>query len=70
MVFRLHNNGIDMNFLFNFMLLIRLADFFWKIGGSPPFEKCKPTHFFCQTLPYPLNSEGLTPVTLRKKREK
>ena len=40
-MFRLHNNGIDMNFLFNFMLLIRLAEFFWKIGGSPPFEKCK-----------------------------
>ena len=24
-----------MNFLFNFMLLIQLAEFFWKIGGSP-----------------------------------
>ena len=33
-MFRLHNNGIDMNFLFNFTLLIRLAEFFGKIGGS------------------------------------
>lgn len=28
MVFRLHNNGIDLTYLFNFCY------FFWKIGGS------------------------------------
>ena len=54
-----------------FTLLIRLAEFLledWKFTIRS--KKARPTHFVCQTLHYPLNSEGLAPVTLRKKREK
>ena len=40
-MFRLHNNGIDMNFFFNFMLLIQLAEFLGRLEVHHPLEKCK-----------------------------
>lgn len=40
-MFRLHNNGIDLTYLFNFTLLIRLVEFFGRLEVHLPFKKSK-----------------------------